>query len=70
MTRQKNKFSKITDQENSNLFDESSDKNTFQTLKQAWKELPPDFTMGERSLFIEIAERLIKAAGDSDRKIN
>ena len=32
---------------------------TAHLLKRAWKDLPPDFTMGERSLFIELAERLI-----------
>lgn len=39
------------------------DKNLSETadlLKKAWKDLPPDFTMGERSLFIELAERLIR----------
>ena len=32
----------------------------FTVLKKAWEDLPPDFTEGERSLFIELAERLIR----------
>lgn len=33
---------------------------TLNTLQKAWNDLPPDFSSHERSLFIEIAERIIK----------
>jgi hypothetical protein len=33
---------------------------TLNLLKRAWEDLPAAFSMNERSLFIEIAERLIK----------
>ena len=33
---------------------------TIKILKKAWDELPADFSTDERSLFIEIAERIIK----------
>jgi hypothetical protein len=44
-----------------NRFKVNNSKNTLNLLKRAWDDLPADFTTGERSLFIEIAERLIKA---------
>jgi hypothetical protein len=53
-----------------NLFDEKPNKDTVEMLKKAWDDLPTDFTMGDRSLFIEIAERLVKAADNNDRRIN
>ena len=37
-----------------------SQNDTARVLKKAWHELPSDFTFGERSLFIELAERLLK----------
>ena len=44
---------------------------TVELLKKAWNDLPPDFTVGERSLFIEVAERLVKIADAShDHRIN
>ncbi|HVT01281.1 MAG TPA: hypothetical protein VHE53_03570 [Patescibacteria group bacterium] len=33
---------------------------SIEVLKKAWEDLPEDFTFGERSLFIELAERIIK----------
>ncbi len=39
-------------------------------LKKAWNDLPADFTMGERSLFIELAERIIKLSGSETSTSN
>jgi hypothetical protein len=33
---------------------------TVKMLKKVWDEMPQDLSSGERALFIEIAERLIK----------
>lgn len=41
-------------------------RNTADFLKKAWKDLPSDFTFGERSLFIELAARLVKIDNSRD----
>jgi hypothetical protein len=43
-----------------NPFRQNSYGSTLSLLKKAWDDLPADFSINERSLFIEIAERLIK----------
>ena len=65
--KQKSKFSKITLEE---FIDYSPDKESYGMLKQVWDELPTDVTMGERTLFIEIAEKLLKFASDTNRRLN
>ncbi|KKR49396.1 MAG: hypothetical protein A3E68_00205 [Candidatus Levybacteria bacterium RIFCSPHIGHO2_12_FULL_39_39] len=35
-------------------------KQTMQILNRAWKDLPPDFSINERLMFVELAERIIK----------
>lgn len=41
----------------------------FKLLKNAWSSMPEDFTIGERSLFIELAEKIIKSS-DSSTNLN
>ncbi len=43
---------------------------TVDMLKRAWNQLPSDFTMGERSLFIELAERIIKVSDSRSDEVN
>ncbi len=45
-------------------------KETQELLEKVWNGLPSDFSFGERSLFIEVAERLIKLAGFGKDKTN
>ena len=47
-------------------FETKISNDTVRTLKDAWDSLPSDFTFGERSLFIEVAERLIKLGDVKD----
>ncbi len=45
-------------------------KRTVDMLEKAWKELPTDYTMNERMMFIEFAERIIKISDLGDGSIN
>lgn len=51
---------KITEGLRKRNLNEKIPKQTIQILNRAWKDLPADFSINERLMFVELAERIIK----------